>query len=214
MNMTEIRVIKPIQIFFTVFLSVSILPGAGNISDWDHQISHRLEGSNHYLVWDYIWESVSLSTPLIELGITAYEMNFSHEQARNLGASLLATQLAVGAGKYIIKRQRPERFYRPRLWNTRITPSFPSGHSASSAAAAAFISVSRPELAAPSVIYAFLSGYSQVYVGNHFVSDVLAGWALGSLIGWTTAKIIINGNEKSADQKPPIKPLFRLTIYF
>lgn len=204
--------IKLSRIFITVLIVTAAFSQAGDISNWDQKLSGKLEGSNHRPFWNYVWESVSLSTPLIEVGIAANEMNISRERAGMLGSSLLATQLTVGAGKYMIKRTRPERTYRPRLWNTRITPSFPSGHSASSAAAAAFLSTSRPEFTTGSVVYALLSGYSQVYVGNHYVSDVLAGWAIGSLIGWSTAKFVTDKNENSGTQGETGRPTLRITI--
>ena len=73
--------------------------------------------------------------------------------------------------------------------------SFPSGHSASSAAV--YGSVARKMKPKLFTVLAFLLpllvGFSRVVVGAHFPTDVLVGWALGALviffIPWLRAKI-------------------------
>lgn len=69
--------------------------------------------------------------------------------------------------------------------------SFPSTHAAmtSAVAVALYLAVSwrsrraaRLAAAALTAVVAFI-GFCLVYVGSHWVSDVIAGWALGSVIG-------------------------------
>jgi membrane-associated phospholipid phosphatase len=55
--------------------------------------------------------------------------------------------------------------------------------------------------------YTLLSGYSQVYVGNHYVSDVLAGWVLG----WITGRYIHSIFETNQNQPTRI-PLLKISI--
>lgn len=53
--------------------------------------------------------------------------------------------------------------------------------------------------------FALLSGYSQLYVGNHYFSDVLAGLVLGSLMGYISYQSV--KSELAADgdlQKPKV----------
>jgi len=102
---------------------------------------------------------------------------------------LIGAQIVNVALKYAIARDRPDlgaKNYRPRLLNTKITPSFPSGHTASSFAFASVMGAKHTKYKFPLLGYAALSGYSQMYVGNHYPSDVFAGTLLGYSIGEVT----------------------------
>ena len=65
----------------------------------------------------------------------------------------------------------------------RDTWSFPSGHCASSAAAAWVLAARRRRLALPLAALVLLIAYSRVYLGMHSPSDCLAGLAAGVICG-------------------------------
>ena len=143
-----------------------------------------IESKTGFAPADYLLESIALSTPFIEGGVTLKLLK--DDDGLPLASSLLLTQITCLSIKYIIDRPRPNlRRYKPRLWNTRMTPSFPSGHAASSFAFATFISSRYPRYRPYLWLYAGLSGFSQMYVGNHYPSDVL----IGALLGYTVARI-------------------------
>jgi len=59
--------------------------------------------------------------------------------------------------------------------------SFPSAHATTAFAAATVVAILAPRLRVPALVLAALVAVSRVYLGVHFVSDVLAGAVLGAL---------------------------------
>lgn len=63
------------------------------------------------------------------------------------------------------------------------TPSFPSGHAMTAFAAGGAVAVLAPRLRLPVLSLAAIIAFSRVYLGVHFWLDVLAGAALGLILG-------------------------------
>lgn len=132
--------------------------------------------------------------------------------AATLGATLLNTGI-----KWIVARPRPQ--FVPKLTDVS-SASFPSGHSAMSAAVyltlAALLAqiVTRRRLRLYFVMVALLLtvlvGFSRVALGVHYPSDVLAGWATGlvwALLCWIAARYLQQrGTIEKEDQPPPLPP--------
>jgi undecaprenyl-diphosphatase len=146
----------------------------------DHRLTTRLQGNNRHPLPDIAFESLALVTPVIETGVLfqLYRSGY-RETGQTLAFSLGTTVTAAAAMKYLVRRDRPLRRYRPRLWNTRITPSFPSGHTASFAAFSTVLAHAFPGAKLALTGFTLLVGFSHVYVGNHYVGDVVAGIVLG-----------------------------------
>ncbi|MDD5302716.1 MAG: phosphatase PAP2 family protein [Elusimicrobia bacterium] len=72
---------------------------------------------------------------------------------------------------------------------------FPSNHSSNAGAAAAVLSVAYPAAGFVFWIVAGLVAYSRVYCGQHYPFDVLAGLALGGLLGWPWAVLMLGGGK-------------------
>lgn len=69
--------------------------------------------------------------------------------------------------------------------------SFPSGHTSSSFAAAAVFYRHLPKkLGLPSVILAGLIGFSRLYVGVHYPTDVIAGVIMGILLSYLAESLV------------------------
>jgi undecaprenyl-diphosphatase len=99
-------------------------------------------------------------------------------------ASLIATTI-IGEGviKHLIKRTRP--FIKLKLNNLLIskpiTHSFPSGHTASSFAAAGIFYMMDNRYSIMVVILAALIAFSRIYLNVHYPTDVVTGIILGLL---------------------------------
>jgi len=177
--------------------------------EFDRDLSFRLQGHNRFLFPDLALESLALITPLIETGsiFRFYRAGYRTE-GRTLALSLVTTAMTVGGLKYIVRRNRPKRRYQPRLWNTRITPSFPSGHVASFTAFTLIMGIYYPETKPLLTGIAVLTGYSQIFVGNHYISDVLAG----GMIGYLVARSVHDITNKKVARFEKSSPSFTLKI--
>lgn len=103
-----------------------------------------------------------------------------HRAATFAGVAVVGSALLNAAAKHVFHRARPA------LWISiapETTYSFPSGHAMGSATLAAVVSVlvwrsrRRYPVLAAAVAFTLGVGLSRVYLGVHYPSDVLAGWA-------------------------------------
>ncbi|WP_330451913.1 MULTISPECIES: phosphatase PAP2 family protein [unclassified Streptomyces] len=106
-----------------------------------------------------------------------------------LGASLLLLNLTVGAVKIGLGRLGPH--YATRIGSAELFAGgdiFPSGHTANAVVTWGILAYlaatprARRYLSAMSAIVSLGVGLTTVYLGTHWLSDVLLGWAAGLLI--------------------------------
>jgi len=84
------------------------------------------------------------------------------------------------AVKFAVRRPRPDLPGLPPLTSTMANRSYPSAHATTSAAAARVLS---PLLGVPLLPLALAMSYSRLYLGVHWPSDTVAGFALGAAVG-------------------------------
>lgn len=123
-------------------------------------------------------------------------------QYRTMCLVLIASVSGMGLShilKLFFARQRPDLVPLAKM----MSPSFPSGHSMLSAVVYLSLGalLAQRESSRPIKVYllglalglAFLVGISRVYLGLHYPTDVLAGWAVGlvwALLWWLIARYL------------------------
>ncbi len=134
---------------------------------------------------------------------------------RDLALLLLIAYLSSGIFSQILKNiitaPRPSvyfqlhsyKYYLDTFRNSRMGfKSFPSGHTATAFATATIFStyLKRKYICIFSIFFAFLIGYSRIYLAHHFLIDVLAGAFVGILFGTLSIlwfdKIILKFGKK------------------
>ena len=127
---------------------------------------------------------VSIGTPIIIYAVGLIEKDSTtKKKAIFIGETFAASAFISLALKSIVKRDRPYVTY-PEIDNVveESSYSFPSGHTSSAFATATSLSMVYPKwyVIAPSFLWAGAVGYSRLYLGVHYPTDVLAGAIVGS----------------------------------
>jgi membrane-associated phospholipid phosphatase len=123
-----------------------------------------------------------------------------------VGAVVAAMLLSTGL-KMVIERPRPR--HPPAL----VHPAgyaMPSTHAADTAAAAVAAWLSLTQLGRPARrvagaalgVAVVVVGFCMVYLGAHWASDVVVGWALGAAVGLGAARLVAQGWLRSPATGP------------
>lgn len=163
--------------------------------------------------WDAFWLGMSDKWAAIPLYIIMLAFSYRVLGIKKTGLLLVTIAILILASdqlanffKYGVQRLRP--CYDPDLSTLvrLVKPScggkfsFYSAHAANSFAVAFFFFKAfrkyRYSLGLILLLWAFLVGYSRIYLGVHFPLDVLAGFLFGGFLGWLFVNLFIFAQHK------------------
>jgi membrane-associated phospholipid phosphatase len=112
-----------------------------------------------------------------------------------MAVAVAGSLLMTTVGKSVIGRVRPPTVDAVPPFES--SPSFPSGHSLNALVVSGVVAylvclrlrrrAARVAVVAGAALFAVAMGLSRVYLGHHWLTDVLVAWALG--LGWLAAVI-------------------------
>ncbi len=198
----------------------------------DKTLTLMLNGSNSLLVDGIAWTATQTATWLPLAVVLLYVIIRNNEiggvwrMVLGIALSILvADQVASSVFKPLVARFRPAndpaimylvdvvRGYRGGMYG------FFSSHAANTFAVATFVSfaVRSRSLSAALYSWALLNCWSRVYLGVHYVGDLLVGALWGTLVGYTFYRLLIhkrvtapvpNASASSAIQPPVYSPAY------
>ena len=182
--------------FFTaavLFLSVAV-----NAQNWEidlvRSINHNESSfkNNFTSITSNSVTIVNIAAPLtlLTVGLAKHNKELQKDALYMVGGYALSAIITHGA-KVIVQRERPFITYPDIIKRTEGGGySFPSGHTSAAFYAATSVSILFPKwyVIAPSFLWASAVGYSRMYQGVHYPTDVLAGAAVGAGSAWITSK--------------------------
>lgn len=190
-------------------MSVTVPVSYGYGQNLDIQILEKVHRPNsESRFWQGISNTVYSSPAALTIGTIGYGLasdkhHIRHRGYENLMSMALANGLAHGT-KAVLNRPRPEVKYPDiiQVETRTVGSSFPSGHTAQAFATATTFTLQYPEwyMAIPAYLWAGTVGYSRMYLGKHYPTDVLGGIIIGVGTGflahWLMDSIDPEGRQK------------------
>jgi undecaprenyl-diphosphatase len=209
---TELRLLlglTAVSVFLWVFLSVMGEVREGDTYELDRSILLALRRTDQLGVpigprW--LQETArdvtalggfSILTLVVGLSVALLLLHRRRFQAAVFAVAVVAGQVLAAVTKHLVGRDRPDLV--PHL-DQVYSASFPSGHSAMSPIVyftlAGILAAGEPNRAAKTLLLGVAAvlvlgiGASRVYLGVHWPTDVLAGWAMGAAVALVATLVL------------------------
>ena len=204
--------------FLRILILLSIIASFTNSShaqNWDINLLQNINPQNpNSKTWKTISNTAEPLSVVVPISMYALSLinNNQHlkKNAYQLGASLAVNAVATEGFKIIVNRDRPFVTYPSTVFpisTDEKNKSMPSGHTSFSFTTATSVYLMYPKwyVALPAFAWATSVGYSRMYLGLHYPSDVLMGAVVGSssaiITNWAR-KNLINRKKKNLAKTP------------
>ena len=172
-----------------VLLDADLAEAGRSVPGWVHLAFHELTdfGKSGWFLWPagLLLLAFALAASPRLPGFSRLVLATLAVRVSFLFTAIALPSLFVTIVKRVIGRARPfvgghldPFLYAHPVWRPDYA-SMPSGHATTAFAAAIAVALLWPRLRVPMLIYAFLIAASRVVLGAHYVSDVVAGAAVG-----------------------------------
>lgn len=155
-----------------------------------------------------IWNNLSNTSKYISVGVPVayFAAGMIHnnkelkQKAVYTAAAILLNTASTTLLKNVVKRERPYHTY-TGIFPDKIESdyAFPSGHTSSAFATATSLAISTKKwyVAVPAFAWSASVGYSRMYLGQHYPSDVI----MGAIVGTSSAIICHWASKQLAKRK-------------
>ena len=155
-----------------------------------------------------VWTSLSSTSKYISVGVPVgyfvagliHDNKELKQKAAYTAAAILLNTATTTLLKNVVKRERPYHTY-TGIFPNKIESdfAFPSGHTSSAFASATSLAITTKKwyIALPALAWSAGVGYSRIYLGQHYPSDVI----MGALVGSSSALICHWASKQLAKRK-------------
>jgi len=192
---------QSIHIWIAVFLLLTValifLVNKTTAQAYEQLVPHHTKWLDVFFTWfTYLGDGIFILLVAVVFLVRKYKW-----QGIAIIVSYAVSGVVAQTLKFFFPSPRPAVFYRnlglpfyeiPGVTLMHSTASFPSGHTASAFALMGILVLLWPSSKWNGLwcILAVAVGYSRIYLGNHFLVDVVAGAAIGIITACTTVFVI------------------------
>ncbi len=179
------------------------------LGGYDYTLTHFIRGLNENPVANAFltWFTFTAETVFMVFLVAALYLGGYRKEALVVAVVLLVTNVITYGLKYLIARPRPSDLgILPES-----EPAFPSGHTSNAFAFATALSYYHRKAAPFLFVWALLIAFSRVFLGFHYVTDLLGGAAVGIVVSLVVIQIAKRYDTQITDLVERLPPQRRAT---